>query len=329
MEIINYNKSLHNKIIDFNKQAFPLRKGVEASFDRRFYANIAGNYIEKTYYVVDEKTQEVFGQFLIMANHFYYQQKKYEGGWGFDFIIDEKLRGQKKGKILAEKVMKTPNYCVLGVSKASEHLHYKLGNKKVGEAFRYIRFLNLLSPTRLIFKKSDFDKYKVSYPETIKANKMSFKRITYVHQLPDKPYWNENKLEWDRSAEFLKWRFFEKENKYAFYISEGKNEYFVVRKVRWRNLNVLLLVDYRYNGGKVFENMYKMVLKIAKKTDCSAVISLSSNQEEQAFLKRKMNIKFGDSLLVMTTCKEVGNVKEASVTFADSDADNFYGDNIW
>lgn len=329
MNLTEFKNINYPKLIQFNTEQFPDRKGVEESFEDRFFKNpYRKDGLEKSAFIADENS-DIHGQFLIMPNQFYYKKKEFNGFWGFDFILNENLRGKGMGKILSQETMKFPNYCVLGVSKASEALHFKNGNKELALAERYIRFISILSPLRLVLKKNNFDRYQTKYPQNLHKNKIAVERITNKEELPNQPFWDENALEWDRGKDFLQWRFFSKDNQYAFYFSTKKDFYLVVRKVRWKNLNVLLLVDYRYQNDKIFDEIYQFAIQIAKKNSCSAIITVTSLELEKQKLKRKLNIKFGEPMQVMTTCKDVFECKNVKTTFADSDVDTFYGDNVW
>lgn len=329
MEFLRYKPELFPQILAFNKKSFPLRKGVDKSFEWRFGQNPYGNVLEKGAFIFNREGNEILGQFLVMKNAFWFRGKKYGGVWGFDFIVDEKLRGQKKGKILAEAAISEENYCVFGVSKASEALHYKFGNKELGKAFRYIKPLGLSSAFYFLFNNKKFKREEVQYPETLSFNKQKAKRVFSPDELPEKPFWNAEVLEWDRSNTFLKWRFFSEKNKYALYYAEDSSFYFVVRKIRWKNLNCLFLVDYRYASEEVFPVICKLAVKAAYKTKSLALISVSSMETEQQFLKKNLNKSFGEPIQIITTCTEVFGAEKVAVTAADSDFDTFYGDNVW
>ncbi len=329
MKLTNYKEEYLPEILAFNQSVFPHRKNIEKSFEERFVLNPFSNRgLHQSSFVIDDENK-IHGQFLLLPTQFHYQAKTYSGNFGFDFILNDNLRGKGMGKQLSQEAMKYPNYCVVGVSKPSEALHYKFGNKELATAERFIRFRTILSPLNLIFKKKNFDRNKVQYPPEISFKNFNAKKIESPELIINRPFWIKNRLEWDRSIDFLKWRFFSDNKKYAFYQSAENDFYFVVRKVRWKNLNALLLVDFRYLETVNFANIYKMTLKISQLLSCSAVITVTSLEAEKEFLKKNFNKKFGNAIQIMTTNKEVFEANKVAVTFADSDVDNFYGDGTW
>lgn len=217
----------------------------------------------------------------------------------------------------------------MGLSKASEALHVKYGNKELAKAERFIRPTGFHSVINFLFHNKPFEREKVAYPQNLEYQSSKITRINDAQLIPEKSFWNADHLEWDRSVSFLKWRFFQYENKYAFYYADDRSFYLVVRKIRWRNMNCLLLVDYRYHKSSDFEMVYKLALKIAEKTKCIALITLSSVENEKIVLKRNLNKTFAEPIPVMTTNPEVLTAKNIMTTAADSDFDTFYGDNVW
>lgn len=326
---LKHFKKETDEILKFNKKSFPLREGIEESFIFRYEKNPYANGFEQCAFLEDSESKEILGQFLVLKNQLHYQHKTYDGVWGFDFIVDERLRGQKKGKILAQEIIKIPNYGAFGLSDASEALHLKFGNKKLAAAQRYIRLLGLPSLWYFLFHNQNFDRKEVHYPEMLEIRGRQINRVLDTSKLPDTPYWNENIVEWDRSKKFLEWRFFSYPNKYAFYLAKDENFYFVVRKIRWRNLNCLLLVDYRYKKQEDYPLIYKMLKKIAGKTKSLALISVSARTEEQKILKKNWNFPFSEPISVVSTCTALAFAENIAITPADSDFDTFYGDNKW
>lgn len=322
---IQYQSKYLGKIIEFNKRSFPLRKGIEQSFEERFFKNpFNENSILNCSFVSDDDDR-ILGQFLVMANRFYFGNKTFNGNWGFDFIIDEELRGKKFGKTMAEKVMKCPNYSVVGISKASEAIHLKNGNIEVGTAQRFIKQTSFSAIFLSIIQKSK----PTIYLKEFSSEDVTVNLITDTKKIKAIPNWNTSILEWDRSLEFLKWRFFAAENKYGFYQSEKENFYFVVREVIWKNMKVLLLVDYRYKIEEAhqFQNILKLAHNMAKKMNCAALLNVSSFEKTEMF--KSGFRKFGEPLQIMTTADFTKKNPAVLLTFADSDLDTFYGDNIW
>ena len=76
MKLVHYKQDLWNAIIGFNKKSFPLRKGVEKSFEDRFFKNPYSSDFSKSTFLETEDG-ELLGQFLVMPTQFHFQNKSY------------------------------------------------------------------------------------------------------------------------------------------------------------------------------------------------------------------------------------------------------------
>lgn len=328
MEQIKYKSEVFDEMIRFNQEKFSLRQGVLESFEDRFFKNpYSENAIQNCQFIIEN--QKIFGQFLVLPTQFHYQNIHYKGVWGVDFILDDTLRGKNFGRNLAEEIFKISNYCVVGVSDVSLRIHLKNGNHIVGYAKRFIKFNSMISPIRLFLPKKIEDRNHRFYPDIIKVGDLQIKRVLNTDNWVFPKAWNPDFLEWDRSKEFINWRFLLHKNKYAIYTSE--DFYFVIRQVKWRKLNALILVDYRYKLGEKqhFKTILNALNKISKQSNSDVIIGFSSIPGEFDMLKKNLYFNFGRNMEIMTTCNEVANTKKVVVTMADSDIDTFYGDNIW
>ena len=142
----------------------------------------------------------------------------------------------------------------------------------------------------------------------------------------------ESTLEFSRSSEFLKWRFFNNYQKYWFYLEENQNNgskpmYFVVGKVFWKGVNILMLVDYKLPFGdtKGWKSILKLSKILAKKNNCDAIVTMSSHCFFDKGLKKNLFFRVGKKDLIITNAKidlpkeKIHDRNFVYATMADSD----------
>ncbi|MDR2207033.1 MAG: hypothetical protein LBE36_12865 [Flavobacteriaceae bacterium] len=311
-------------VIAFNKEIYPSRKGIEKSFDWRFFANpFQKNGIENSFILLNES--EIFGQFLLMGTKFLYNNIEYSGAWGTDYIIKEQYRGKGFGNMLAEKVMKSENHFDVNMSGISMKIHLTFDEKIVGKASKFIFVSRPFSLLKVFFKKQN---PKPSKTISEKFGNFILKRdvenINFNFEFNEK-----NSVVFSRTKEFVQWRYFAETDKYFFFQNEKNNSYFVLRNVVWKSLNALLLVDYRYNfsAPNQFSEIIKTVKNISKKLGKDVIINVSSNTEEFPILKKNLFFKSKNGMPIATNFQQ--KIEKIYINFADSDLEHFYGNSKW
>ena len=98
------------------------------------------------------------------------------------------------------------------------------------------------------------------YPIHVKTRLGIFSRLNRAVELhqPQGNYWNENILEFERSTEFLNWRFFSFKYKYQMYVchlnDKCRNDiYFVCRQYFLYGVPILYIVDFRFDVNNQME----------------------------------------------------------------------------
>jgi len=328
--------------IEFNKKMYPLRSGLEESILFKLHHP----YISKTddiFYpimVAKDKNERIIGQYQRIPCKYYINGELFNAFWGMDYIVEEASRGTTAGVFLAQQALKD-NQFGMGLSPIAFKLHLLIGGKHIGDYYKYIRFKSL--PNLLGFAISLIIKHPFlsnnkndCYPNIINIGDISFKKKNNPSDI-NWEFENNNYIEFSRDKEFLSWRFGSYPKVFITYTYEdesGIKAYFVIRNVIWKGFPFLLLVDYRCKGNTL-QPMLKAVNKILKKSHNYGIITLSSFSDVDKALKHNRYIKFGFSGQIVTNVKtnlskqQIKQRKSIFVTFADSDADFFYGNKQW
>ncbi len=323
IRFLNYNSEVYKQLLEFNKQCFPKRKNIENSFQDRFINNpFQKNGIQDSFFMGDDT--EIGGQFLLMGTQFLYNQSQYDAIWGMDYIVKEDFRGSMFGSMLAKKAIKSGIHFGVNMSEISLKIHLAYKEKIVGEAYKFFTLIRPLSLMKMVYKNTKISQKPI--PKEIG----DFQLISKIDNVENNFNQNEDEvIIFSRSKEYLQWRFFSQPEKYYFYQNKNNHSYFVLRNVIWKNLDVLLLVDYRYDFAEIsqFSEILKATKKIAKVAGKDAVINVSSNTNEFLELKKKRFFRPKTGMPIVTNFTE--NIKKIYINFADSDLEHFYGDNKW
>jgi hypothetical protein len=169
---------------------------------------------------------------------------------GVDLFVRESARNSRAGGALAFKIVRaySPFFCVT-ISAAAEKVFAAIGIRTVGTMRK---FLWVRGPRGLVGLATAAFGGKarlrpVVAPATLAVGGARFTKATVADlgRVVQRP-WPDGRLELDRSAAFLAWRFFGVPGTYVTYLLEGDPScYFVVRAATRRGLSVLSLVDFR------------------------------------------------------------------------------------
>jgi hypothetical protein len=340
MEIKHFKKENLSALVEFNKKMYPMRNKIEESIKYRFFDNPTVSQPWEYSIIAENGNGEIIGQYLLMPSLFYFQANKYKALWGMDYIVDETHRKSSIGAFLAKKATTESHFGF--VNGKSLKILTGLHEQNIGSLVKFIRLNSLFLALKFIFKTEPKDLSKIKIPPSIKTKKGVFNRIYNPDEIiSHEGFWNEDTLEFIRDEEFLRWRFFYYADKYFVYkYSQNNNNgsvkptYFIVRPVVWKNVNCLLLVDYRYdmNSRNHFKEIIKATIKFMRKTNLAATITGSSLTRNNFLLKKKMFFPFGTKLSIVTNC--LSNIKlekhfKIMATFADADTELYYGNRKW
>jgi hypothetical protein len=346
MNIRRFEKRDYQSLIDFNIQTYPERDNIEESILYRFFYNPFSVDAKSESIIVTDEQENIIGQILMMPSEFNYKGDIFPVFWGMDYFVNKENRRNFSGITLANMAKDVKHHFGIGFTKVSLGIFLALKEKVVGYMTKYIRF-NTLYPF-LFNNLIDSIKYKKEYQFPIQINIQGGKFIKASNSneiQSDDGFWNKNLIEFSRINSFLDWRFFYYPDKYYVYrytseINEQKHEkktpYFVVRPIIWKNVDCLLLVDYRYETSdiRMLNRIIDSVVKLSKSLGMAATITGCSIGTCEVLLKKKWFLKFGTKLEIVTkfSCDILDHrmVKDKIfVTFADSDCDFFYFDQRW
>ena len=328
-------------LIEFNTSVFSKRDRVEESIIYRFFKHPYIGKIENQIFIAEDSNKKMVGQILVLPSEFIVGGKTYPAFWGMDFFVNSENRHSLTGVILVNKLKEIKYFFGLGLTDTSLAILTAFKYKIIGYMPKYIRINNIFSLLScfLSFKSKPLRNY--IFPDSIKINEKEFVRVYDSQEIISKDgYWNKNLIEFTRSKDFIDWRYFYYPDKYIVYKFicdlNSKPTFFVVRTILWKKLNCLLLVDYRFDttDNKIFTQVLKATVKLAKRLKMSATIIGCSLPSHELSLRKKWFFKFGRSMEIVTKF-QAGNTSNNSqadnvfVTFADSDCDFYYGSDKW
>ncbi len=325
-----------DSFIRFNGEIFPRRKCVRDRFFWQYVDNPALTDKKHPYVLLYEEDGKLMGQSLLNPCCWRYNGKEYKGYFGCDYFVVPEHRGAG-GAALAMKTIKDKrDYFAIGVSEVAQRIWKRLGVRIVGKVQLFIWFCSPWVPFRLVMNAllgKGEAKGSPRFPERISAGGSEFRLQKSVGRWNDRPW--KDTLQFSRSADFLKWRFFDSPLGYGFYSSSGKTPmYFVVRRFSSKGITMLLLVDYRVPGKDA--SSYKSVLDatkaLADHMGCGGVIAGSSHSFFDRLLKESSfrDLKSGSVIMTNTGKVDLQGALERRdsiyATMADSDPDMNFED---
>ena len=330
MEIRRITENDLPKLIEFNKRVFPERENNEG-----YISYIVKNnpFSEEFYsYISLTDNDLIVGQVLLMPSQFRYKSIINNAYWAMDLIVDKEYRGLRIGLDLVKKSVEEKYHFGLNPTDISLKIHLICKETIVGKITKYLRVNNASFFFQLISskKRKNIDH---KYPEILKIKGGHvFSKVNNPSEInSDNGYWSDDLLEFSRNKDFLKWRFFYYDDKFAFYKMQNdkkndKSVYFVIRPAVVRKINCLSLVDYRFNNEAQFSIILKAVREISKINKISATFTGSSLTSLGRHLKKNQYFKFGEKVDVITNFEDVeSNIKDKILlTLADSDLDLKY-----
>ena len=274
-----------------------------------------------------------------MPVQFKYNNEIKDAAWGMDYVVDEEHRGSIAGVQLCKKALKENLHFGIGLSDVSLKMHLIFNERVIGKMTKFVKIHKVFSLVNRSFKKNT--RIQATFPEKIQVGNNCFYKVHRPEEIKsDNGYWHEDQyLEFSRNNDFLKWRFFYYQEKYTVYklqddTNNFKSVYFVLKNIVWKNLNCFLLVDYRINANRDFQNILKAVSKLAKINNIAATITGSSLDSLDKELKKKLYFPYGSRMDIVTNFKDILSANELEnskvmVTFADADCEHYYGSKEW
>ena len=214
MKISNFNLNQFDSFLSFNKNIYPLRNNLEKRFQYQIIDNPFLKNKNNPYgFVSYNEDDQIIGQFLLNPFMFHFSGRDFNGFLACDYYVSENYRGEC-GAILALKAIRSfKPYFAIGVTEIAKKIHLSLGTKIIGSLDKFVWFRNIFSPIILIkyllFKNKNIIRQnkKIQFPKKIVTHGVEFKLIEYLDSWNDY-HWNDI-IEFSRSLDFLRWRFFD------------------------------------------------------------------------------------------------------------------------
>lgn len=331
-EVREANSSDIEDILKFTQENFPLRSNQREFLTYRFLESDSPSKL--TNVIIAKDGEKIIGHRVAQKQILAFNEKLYEAYWGNDMIVDMDYRGLGVGKKIVLKMMENhENLLSVNTGSLNLAMHLKMGYHHLDSLKLFFKpmkigvFINFVSKVLLKKEfKTDRKIVKSRFPENIDQ----FKLVRDITEIDNENYnWNSDCLEGIRTQQYIKWRFFYKPDVYFFYQTVDKNvqennSYFVLRRIIWKGMNCLLMVDARYKRGTGEDKLIKKaVMKIAKDNKFEGVLWGTSIQQTQALLKKSGFIKYAEMPPIsnLDLEKAPGNL---ILHFADSDLDFNY-----
>lgn len=347
MEICKLTEEQYEAFFEFNRKINSKQKNIEEWFKFYFLLNPFVKDISNTNILIAFEENKIIGQALLNLFYYHYKGNLSKCFFGSNYYVLEEYRNTGVGAYLALKFTSNefrPHFAI-GVSKIAIKIHLSLNEKIIGDVHKFIWFRRYFSFVKVVFNsihksrrifKSDNSK-AIRFPEVLIGKNYKFNLIYFLKDWEFRCL-HDNILEFSRSLEYIRWRFFNEYRKYHFYLLEDQKSstYFVLRNTFWKGLNLLLLVDYRVSNKDI--NGFKYILdaskRVARMLKCDGIITASSLKYFDNILKKNLFIRIGRPGLIMTNASinfNNVNIKKRNfvyATMADSDYDLIFGEEI-
>lgn len=332
--MIRFAKGYSNnkdKVRTFNLKQYYPKDSLDQYLEYRLKHNPFSSSCDSSLFAMVE--DQIVGQILLMDSQLKIKSNVNNCVWGMDYVVTENYRKGPIGVGILKKAIKEVNHIGYGLSAESLKVHLAL-NIQMISTYHLFLLLNLRGVANLL-KGKLFGQKNISLPKKIEVAKVNeFVRAENSYFRLDS-FNNYNCIEMTRSKEFIEWRFFFKPGKYMVYINPEERglTYFVVRPVKFKNLDILLLVDYRFSeiNDRCFNDMIRAVKKIVAITEMDGIITSSSLNNFSSFLKRKKFFPYrsGEIVSNFVSSQDVVDFGGIFITLADSDGDFYFSKNPW
>lgn len=344
LSVQKYDGELYDEMIRFNESVYKERAHTKNQVIHKL-ESVDDNNNSRTLIALDG--DKIVGQMFLLKAGFFYKGKLEECYFGCDYIVDESHRNTGIGIKLLNKTIKEQQHIGIGFSEISKKIHLRLKENLIGSIDKYLYVNSLLTYFYIVCKSilkiplKGEAKSKPG-PEKLLVNGYNVIKKDKIDAL-NTP-WNSELLEISRTADYNKWRFGGMlKGKYETYNIYDTNEnlqgYFIIRTEHWRGINILLVVDYRFqvNNTEVLNCICAAAKIIMKKKSLDAVLFGSSLKIIDGVLVKNKFKKVGVPSEIITNIKmdekdlptSIDNRTLIFATPADSDFEYNLGSNIW
>jgi len=338
MELKHYDEHYLLKLVDFYVKGFPHRKGQHESICYKLQCLVDKEEAKENIFVVNEQN-DIIGANMLLPIKFFFGGKSLNAVWSYDTLVLPEYRRSDAGLLITEYVISQKNLFGVGLSPINKKIYKRIHFNFIGKLSTYIHpnffSIRVLTPMCSFIRPKKVSGY--IFPEQIKVRGYIFEKVVSAEKFKSNEYGycDNDIIEFNHNFDFVKRRYFHYSSKYTVYQTKERIQtiypFFVVRPVIVRNMNCLLLVDYRTYmcDSSFFKVILKAVNTLTRKTWMGATItavSLTKFKKDVLCEFPWIQVKRADADIVTNFTKEKA---EVFVTPGDSDYDFFYGDNVW
>ena len=327
-----------DEFLAFGAHAYPNR-----DYAQHFVRYVKNNPLQaenqETKILIATMNGLLVGQYVLSPFNYWFCGEQARGFWGWDYYFEPRFRHSGLGGLLAMRAIRGYQpYFAMDPNQEALDIHLALKTRIIGRLRQYLwlrGFAGVLAAGWARMQPASMDTtvlptpIRATFPEDVHGKSMRWVRSEDMSKWRFSP-WRPQAIEWERSAKFLTWRFLQEPEKYAIYFLDHMTGrfYFVVRRHRWKGLNVILLVDYRgpFTDGPVFASMLAACKNIARALRYHGVLTMSSHVFFDRWLGKSRFKRFrGESreFPIFSNAKlgegTSGTRRELFATIADSD----------
>lgn len=289
--------------------------------------------------------REIIGQFRLNESRWHFGSQRYKGFFGYDYFVKKPYRQQGIGAFLfVQCIRQFSPFFGLGVTTHTRRISQILGLREIGFFQKYLWFNKYFSSINhfanfMLNRGRDLKKIsEKDFPHDITIEGRAFRLLENLSSWPHNEYYDDGLISFNRSREFLNWRFFQSLQRYSFYYLDHERMpiYFVVRGTVFKGMNLLLLVDYKVPLGdkELWLGILRAAKSLANKMDFDGLITTATHHFFGDLLLKEKFMKAGGRSPIVSTFynsfKKEKISEEVSIyaTLADADLDLNFQDAI-
>jgi hypothetical protein len=287
--------------------------------------------------VVGYNDNEIKAEILSIISKYNFKGESDYCIFGCDYIVSLDQRNSPLGATILRKLIKNKIHFGIGPKEGSVsyQLHSIYGDKHFTNYDIFISpnwkkpFSILRSMIKGCINKNIMTPLSMPKVERLEIGNYKFSLIDDENLISSvsgyKEKWMDNNVfEFDRSVEYLRWRFFHAPYKYYFYECRdhkgGLKGYAVFRPIRFKSyLETLSLVDYRFVDEMALKSIIKFGKYLVGRSNLSFLL-ISNSLEEYSDL---FNSEFKKIYYypVLSNYNKISEIKSSFITFADADGE--------
>ncbi|OGI19795.1 MAG: hypothetical protein A3B68_08270 [Candidatus Melainabacteria bacterium RIFCSPHIGHO2_02_FULL_34_12] len=303
---------------EYYKKKYPFKRDFNNEFISYIFDNpLLEDKLNPFLFVAYNNENNIVGELSCSPKEFYCNGIKKKGYIYHDLYVLEDYRKLGIGTSLIQFALKScmPAF-IIGPTENSLKI-FKLFNFEIVEdmnKYLWVKSLNslikILNFSLLKLKQNHPSPENLIFPNVLNFNNYNFKLVNISDIETDYSCFANfgNIYEFERSINYLKWRLKFKSENHFYSLNDLKlRGYFVVRRVSWRGLSILEILDYRFplENTFIFKSMLCALKQFVKSTNIDGIITMSSHKVIDKILKENMFLKIGKPIQIITNNNEL------------------------